>query len=103
MPLFYIWADLFWFGAYNVDYETETKLVAKIVRPHLVSAFWGVVLVIAAILHKKFGPHPYHDGFPGYFTILVIGFIPTLAGSICHSHSLPMEIDNNQRPDVSVL
>ena len=75
MLLFYIWADLFWFGAYNVDYETETKLVAKLVRPHPSSAIWGVVFVIAAILYKKFGPHPYHEGFPGYFTILVIAYV----------------------------
>ena len=38
------------------------------------------MLVIAAVLYKKFGPHEYHSGFPAYFTFLVaVSVVPSFA------------------------
>lgn len=76
MLLVYVWGDLFWFGAYNVDnYEDESKKIDKLVKPHWHSVIWGVVIVILGIIYKKYGPHPYQAGFPGYFSVLVMTFV----------------------------
>ncbi len=77
--LIYIWCDEYWFGAYNVDdYENEDEHPDRIVVFHPASAIIGVLLILLAILYKKFGPHDYHEGFPGYFTFLVcVAFIPS--------------------------
>ncbi|MEM7031049.1 MAG: hypothetical protein AAF629_15895 [Chloroflexota bacterium] len=72
MLLCYIWLDLYWFGAYSLDRELESQKLEKLVSPHLHSAVWAVVLIVLGFIYKKLGPHP--EGFPGYFTILVIGY-----------------------------
>ncbi|MCB0213672.1 MAG: hypothetical protein KDJ52_30300 [Anaerolineae bacterium] len=76
MLLVYVWGDLYWFGAYTLDsYEEESRHVDKIVKPHWHSVIGGVVLVIAGYIYKKYGSHPYHEGFPGYFSVLVMTFV----------------------------
>src|ERR1022692_5055578 len=37
---------------------------------HLRSAIFGVIIFALGWLYKKFGPHPWHEGFPGYFFFL---------------------------------
>ncbi|MCB9107270.1 MAG: hypothetical protein H6633_23900 [Anaerolineales bacterium] len=76
MLLVYVWGDLYWVAAYNVDdYDEASKHIDKIVHPHWRSVIWGVVIIIAGVIFKKFWPHPYQTGFPGYFSVLVVGFI----------------------------
>ncbi|MCB0167943.1 MAG: hypothetical protein KDI79_27190 [Anaerolineae bacterium] len=76
MLLVYLWGDLYWLGAYNHDsYEEDSRQIDKIVQPHWQSVIWGVVLVIAGYIYKKYGSHPYHAGFPGYFSVLVMTFV----------------------------
>jgi hypothetical protein len=67
--LVYVWGDEFWFGAYNVD-DGPRRSTRKLVSLHLGSAIIGVVLFAAGWLFKKYGPHPWHEGFPGYFLFL---------------------------------
>lgn len=69
--LIYIWADEFWFAAYNVaDYAGESRHIPRLLQFHRASAILGLALIAAAILYKKvFAPSP--EGFPGYFTFLV--------------------------------
>lgn len=72
--LLYIWCDEYWFSDYRV---TNYQRIQRILAIHRFSLAIGVLLIAAAIIYKKFGPHSYHDGFPGYFTFLVcIGIIP---------------------------
>jgi hypothetical protein len=72
--LLYLWCDEYWFSAYKV---TDYQRIHRILSFHQLSLITGVLLILAAIIYKKFGPHPYQDGFPGYFTFLVfIGIIP---------------------------
>jgi hypothetical protein len=70
--LIYVWMDEFWLAAYNVpDYRGEAKNIAKLLRFHPTSAIVGVALIAAAIIYKKqFSDNP--EGFPGYFTFLVV-------------------------------
>lgn len=76
MLLLYIWGDLYWFAAYQVDdYKTMSQTVDKLVKPNYHAVIWGVVVIALGILYKYFGPHPYQQGFPGYFVVLSIGFI----------------------------
>lgn len=73
MLLLYVWGDLYWFGAYKVPIAPDDG--GKLVRPHLASLLIGLGLIAGAIVFKKFGPHPYHAGFPGYFTLLVLAAV----------------------------
>lgn len=74
--LIYLWCDEYWFGAYNVpDYRAEASKVDRIIHLHWPSLWIGVVLIAAGWLYRKFGPVPDHQGFPGYFTFLVVAAI----------------------------
>ncbi|MBI3814951.1 MAG: hypothetical protein HY279_10885 [Nitrospinae bacterium] len=79
--LFYIWCDEYWLLAYNVpDYRSETKDIKRILVFHPWSVVLGIFLIIIAVIYKKFFPHPYHEGFPGYFTFLVaVSITPSCA------------------------
>jgi hypothetical protein len=75
MLLVYVWGDRFWFAAYQTDLPHEVEKIAKIIHPNWYATLWGLAIIVAAVIFKKFGPHPYHEGFPGYFTVLTLGFI----------------------------
>lgn len=78
MLLSYIWSNLYWLAPVDFDdkdYKEEAQKLAKLVAPHFSSAIWGFLLIILAIIYKKYGDHPYNEGFPGYFVVLTIGFI----------------------------
>jgi hypothetical protein len=78
--LSYIWGDEYWVRAYNVpDYSVAASGISRIVRFHLASVLLGAGLVSVAILYKKLlAPSP--EGFPWYFTYLVIASIVPSAG-----------------------
>lgn len=71
--LVYIWGDEFWFAAYNVDDapRRNTRL-REVISFHPASAVFAVLVFLPGLLYKKFGPHAYHDGFPGYFLFLTL-------------------------------
>ncbi len=78
--LIYIWADEFWFAAYNVaDYAVESRKIPRLMQFHGASVALGIILVAAAIAYKKLlSPAP--EGFAGYFTFLVAtALIPAAA------------------------
>ena len=78
--LIYVWLDEFWLVAYNVlDYPGESKKIPRLFQFHPTSAIAGVVLIALAVVYKKmFSACP--DGFPGYFTVLVVGgFVPAMS------------------------
>jgi hypothetical protein len=78
--LTYVWLDEFWLAAYNVaDYAGESKKISRLLQFHPASAVVGALLIAMAVVYKKmFSPVP--DGFPGYFTFLVLGaFIPAMS------------------------
>jgi hypothetical protein len=78
--LLYVWLDEFWLAAYNVpDYAGESKKISRLLQFHPTSAIVGVALIVMAVAYKKmFSPYP--DGFPGYFTVLVVGgFVPAVS------------------------
>lgn len=69
--LVYVWGDEFWFGAYNVDDAPRRQArLRKLPSFHPGSAIFGALVFAAGWLYKKFGAHPWHDGFPGYFLFL---------------------------------
>lgn len=77
--LLYVWLDEFWLVAYNVrDYPGESKKISRLFQFHPTSAIVGVVLIVTALIYKKmFSPVP--EGFPSYFTFLVLGaFVPAM-------------------------
>jgi hypothetical protein len=78
--LLYVWLDEYWLAAYNMpDYPGESKKISRLFQFHPTSAIVGVVLIVMAVVFKKMlSPSP--DGFPGYFTVLVIGgFVPAVS------------------------
>lgn len=79
--LIYIWCDEYWLAAYNVpDYSSETKGIKRIVIFHPRSLILGMFLIVFAIVYKKLIPHAYQEGFPGYFTFLVVtAIVPSAA------------------------
>jgi hypothetical protein len=76
--LFYLWLDEYWLAAYNVpDYRMESKKIDRLLRFHPPSMILGVVLVVAAVIYKKMFS-PLREGFPEYFTFLVVvAFVPS--------------------------
>jgi len=74
--LLYIWCDLFWVKDYSSDEDqvAQAQATEKLVSLHFPSLWIALALIAAAVLYKKFyAPLEYRDGFPGYFTFLVIG------------------------------
>jgi hypothetical protein len=82
--LIYLWLDEYWLAAYNVaDYRMESKKLDRLVRFHPPSVILGIALIVAAAVYKK-AFSPVREGFPEYFTFLVLvafvpagGFFPT--------------------------
>jgi hypothetical protein len=80
--LLYVWLGEFWLAAYSVpDYPEEARRLRRLLQFHPTSLIVGVVLVAAAWVFKKhFAPLDARDGFPGYFTFLVVGaFVPSMS------------------------
>ncbi len=76
----YIWADEYWMSAYNVpDYREATRGMVRIVRFHYPSVLFGVVLIAAAAIYKRFFSGS-ADGFPWYFTYLTLVALVPSAG-----------------------
>ena len=71
--LLYVWLDEYWLAAYNEKgFSSKTGQIQRLLEFHPASLLVGLALIAAAILYKKlYSPSP--DGFPGYFTLLVIG------------------------------
>ena len=79
--LLYVWLSEYWLAAYNVaDYPGGARRLRRLLAFHPASLVAAVVLVALAILYKKLcSPAP--DGFPGYFTVLVLGGL--LPSAVC--------------------
>ena len=73
--LLYIWLGEFWLAAYNVpDYPAEARKMNRLLQFHPTSLILAVMLVAAAYVYKKYFALPAdRAGFPGYFTLLVVG------------------------------
>jgi len=78
--LLYVWLDQFWFAAYDVpDYPGEAKKISRLVKFHPTSLGVGAILIAIAIAYKKLvSASP--EGFPGYFTFIVLGSLVPSAG-----------------------
>ena len=74
----YLTCDDNWFELYNRFHyaeENEVKIseIEGIIKhAHYPSLIVGAILIVAAVLYKKYGAHEYNNGFPGYFTFLVV-------------------------------
>lgn len=77
--LIYVWLSEYWLAAYNwPDYRGEARQVGRLLAFHPASLVVGLALIAAALLYKKLRS-PFPDGFPGYFTVLVMGgVVPSL-------------------------
>jgi hypothetical protein len=78
--LFYLWLDEYWLAAYHVpDYQRESKKIARLLRFHPPSLILGLFLVAAGVIYKKM-LSPIREGFPEYFTFLVlVAFVPAVS------------------------
>ncbi len=71
--LIYVWLGEYWLAAYNVpDYSGEARQIHRLLKFHPASLLVGLALIAVAVLYKKLRS-PFPEGFPGYFTVLVIG------------------------------
>jgi len=78
--LIYVWLGEYWLAAYNEhDYPGEAKRIRRLLELHPASLMVAVALIAAAILYKKLRS-PFPEGFPGYFTVLIIGGMVPSAG-----------------------
>lgn len=79
--LVYLWGSSVWFDRYNVaGYLTLPTNTRRMLKPHWGSLVYAVVLIVGAIVLKKFlvTPVAERDGFPGYFIFEVcVLFVPT--------------------------
>lgn len=75
--LIYVWADEYWLRAYNVpDYELRSseRGIDRVIRLHWPSLLIGVILVAISFVFKKCCSEV-PEGFPGYFTFLVLAAV----------------------------
>jgi cytochrome bd-type quinol oxidase subunit 2 len=73
--LIYVWSGEYWLAAYQVDdYHDEARQFHRLLKFHPTSLLVGIVLIAIGILYKKL-QSPFPEGFPGYFTALVIGAV----------------------------
>lgn len=71
--LIYVWLDDYWLAAYSMaDYGNQAAQIRRLLRFHPTSLLAALVLIGLALLYKKFRS-PFPEGFPGYFTVLVLG------------------------------
>ncbi len=72
----YLWGVLYWFKRYNHNNHAEvTKQFPKLIKFSPKLLVLAVVLIVLGIIIKRNGSYP--EGFPGYFTFLVVAaFIP---------------------------
>jgi hypothetical protein len=77
--LIYVWLNEYWLAAYKTSSgREESKQIARLLNFHPASLLAGLALISAALLYKKFRS-PVPEGFPGYFTVLVIGgMVPSM-------------------------
>ncbi len=64
----YVWVKAAWLKADHRMPAPENGLL----RPHWPSLLLCAALVVAGVIYKYYGPHDHHEGFPGYFTFLVM-------------------------------
>ena len=78
--LLYVWLSEYWLAAYTVeDYRGEARSLPRLLKFHPTSLLAGVALIAAALIYRKWFS-PIHDGFPGYFIVLVAGgLIPSMS------------------------
>jgi hypothetical protein len=71
--LLYVWLGEAWLAAYTEPaYDEHSKRVRRLLQFHPRSAAAGLVLIAAAIAYRKLlSAEP--QGFPAYFTVLVVG------------------------------
>jgi hypothetical protein len=70
--LLYIWFDEYWLAAYSVPVNAQQRSDFKrLLNFHPQSLICGIILIVAAILFRKFFVSA--PGFPGYFIFLIIG------------------------------
>ncbi len=75
--LIYVWADEYWLKAYNVpDYELRSseRGIDRVIKLHWPSLAIGVILVAISVVFKKCCSEV-PEGFPGYFTFLVLAAV----------------------------
>ena len=95
----YVWCDLYVLGRYANDGHGRHE--GAIVRFSPGALLLGLGLTAAAILYKKFGDHPYQQGFPGWMVFLIwIGVTPAvgLYKSTAAMREKPETSANNSAP-----
>jgi hypothetical protein len=71
--LIYVWLDEYWLPEYNVPkYKDAQNQLDRLLKFHPASLIVGLSLIAIAIMYKKLHS-PFPQGFPGYFTVLVLG------------------------------
>jgi hypothetical protein len=71
--LIYVWLDEYWLAEYNVAVHSDaTTEIERLLKFHPASLIIGLLLIAIAILYKKLHS-PFPQGFPGYFTVLILG------------------------------
>ena len=78
--LLYVWLGEYWLAAYSVaDYPGEARQMRRLLAFHPTSLVVGGVLIAAALACKKLVAAD-SQGFPAYFTALVIGaLVPSMS------------------------
>jgi hypothetical protein len=74
--LLYIWSSQEWFEAYSTPHsriDEEERHIRRALQLHRPILLWGLALLAAVCVYKRFGPHEYREGLPVY-GLLLIGF-----------------------------
>jgi hypothetical protein len=78
--LIYVWLDEYWLADCKLSVHSDASTeIERLLKFHPSSLIVGLALIGMAILYKKlYSPFP--QGFPGYFTVLILGgVVPSAA------------------------
>jgi len=78
--LLYVWLSEYWLAAYTVeDYRGESRALPRLLQFHPTSLIVAVLLIAGAFVYKKYFSQV-HEGWPGYFIVLVLGgLVPAIS------------------------
>lgn len=78
--LLYIWCDEYWFRAYQLDnHAHRSRQLPRVLMPYPRLIVWWIAVLAGTWLFKRYGPHPYQSGIPGYAWFLACGiFVPSI-------------------------
>lgn len=75
LSMIYLWASVEWFDRYSLDdltFDERARNAPPLVDFEYRAIILGILAFVIGIGYKRLAPGAVHEGFPGYFTFLIL-------------------------------